>query len=106
MGEKFGLSFASLAPEVSEIVFVIATPGIEVFVRGKFGIIAKELEQRAVSGGKEIKEALGDLGGERLFSARRPRRLPRRFWTLFKLGQCGSHSGDIAIRSTERFSTW
>jgi hypothetical protein len=91
------LSFASLAPEIGEIVFVIASPGIEVFVRGQFGIIAEEFEERTVSGGKEIEKALGNFGGERLFSARRPGRLPRRFWTLFKFGQSRVHSGFKAI---------
>jgi hypothetical protein len=40
------LSFASLAPEVGEVVLIVTAPGIEVVIWWEFWVIAEEFEER------------------------------------------------------------
>jgi hypothetical protein len=55
------------------------------------------LKERSFAGADQGKEVVGELFGERLLSARRPNRVIPELRKGFKLGQCGVHSGNIAI---------
>jgi hypothetical protein len=97
LDQELGLSFASFTPQIGKAIFIIAAPGIEVSIWGQFWIGAEKLKERRVRGAEEFEKALGNFRRKRLFSAWRPGRLPRRFWTLFEFGQCGAHSELKAI---------
>ena len=67
-------------------------------------MIAKQFEQGSVASREQGEKVVGKLFSERLLSTFRPNRVVIAFWALSELGQ-SIHSGDIAIRSTERSST-
>ena len=73
------------------------SPVIELVEVRQFWVSAEEFEQGRVAGREEAEEVVGEFFGERLLSARRPNRVIPELRKGFKLGQCGVHSGNIAI---------